>query len=144
MDRIDEEILRLLKENGRMTSSEISKQVHLSVPAVSERIRKLEESRVIERFTVKLGRQQIGLHLIAFIMVQLEKPEHVDGFRTTILQTDSVLECHHMAGSYDYMLKVALPGTRELEQLISETIKQVTGVAKTNTMIVLSSMKEEM
>ncbi|MED4582984.1 Lrp/AsnC family transcriptional regulator [Brevibacillus choshinensis] len=144
MDRIDEEILRLLKENGRMTSSEISKQVHLSVPAVSERIRKLEESSVIERFTVKLGREQIGLHLIAFIMVQLEKPEHVDGFRATILQTDSVLECHHMAGSYDYMLKVALPGTRELEQLISETIKQVTGVVKTNTMIVLSSMKEEM
>lgn len=144
MDRIDEEILRLLKENGRMTSSEISKQVHLSVPAVSERIRKLEESRVIERFTVKVGREQIGLHLIAFIMVQLEKPEHVDGFRATILQTDSVLECHHMAGSYDYILKVALPGTRELEQLISETIKQVTGVAKTNTMIVLSSMKEEM
>ncbi|KQL45689.1 transcriptional regulator [Brevibacillus choshinensis] len=144
MDRIDEEILRLLKENGRMTSSEIGKQVHLSVPAVSERIRKLEESSVIERFTVKLGREQIGLHLIAFIMVQLEKPEHVDGFRATILQTDSVLECHHMAGSYDYMLKVALPGTRELEQLISETIKQVTGVAKTNTMIVLSSMKEEM
>ncbi|QRG66350.1 Lrp/AsnC family transcriptional regulator [Brevibacillus choshinensis] len=144
MDRIDEEILRLLKENGRMTSSEIGKQVHLSVPAVSERIRKLEDTGVIDRFTIRLNRDKRGLHLIAFIMVQLERPEHVEGFRETILQTDSVLECHHMAGSYDYMLKVALPGTRELEQLISHTIKQVAGVAKTNTMIVLSSMKEEM
>lgn len=144
MDRIDQEIVRLLKENGRMTSSEISKLVHLSVPAVSERIRKLEESAVIERFTVKLGREQIGLHLVAFIMVQLEKPEHIPGFREMILKTDSVLECHHMAGSYDYLLKVALPGTKELERLISETIKQIAGVAKTNTMIVLSSMKEEL
>lgn len=143
MDRIDEEILRLLKENGRMTSSEISKQVHLSVPAVSERIRKLEEAAVIDTFTVKLNREKLGLHLLAFIMVQLEKPEHVEGFRETILQTESVLECHHMAGSYDYMLKVALPGTKELEKLISQTIKQAAGVAKTNTMIVLSSMKEE-
>lgn len=144
MDRIDEEILRLLTANGRMTSSQISRQVHLSVPAVAERIRKLEEAAIIERFTVKLGREQIGLRLLAFIMVQLEKPEHIAGFREMILQTDSVLECHHMAGSYDYMLKVALPGTRELEQLISETIKQIPGVVKTNTMIVLSTMKEEM
>ncbi|MDR7314466.1 Lrp/AsnC family transcriptional regulator [Brevibacillus nitrificans] len=144
MDHMDQEILQLLKNNGRMTSSEISRQVHLSVPAVSERIRKLEESAVIDRFTVKLNREQIGQQLLAFIMVQLEKPEHVEEFRKVILQSDSVLECHHMAGAYDYMLKVALPGTKDLERLISETIKQVPGVVKTNTMIVLSSMKEEM
>ncbi|RNB80429.1 Lrp/AsnC family transcriptional regulator [Brevibacillus nitrificans] len=144
MDQMDQEILQLLKINGRMTSSEISRQVHLSVPAVSERIRKLEESAVIDLFTVKLNREQIGQQLLAFIMVQLEKPEHVEEFRKVILQADSVLECHHMAGAYDYMLKVALSGTKELERLISETIKQVPGVVKTNTMIVLSSMKEEM
>ncbi|GED31416.1 Lrp/AsnC family transcriptional regulator [Brevibacillus centrosporus] len=144
MDHIDQEILQLLKNNGRMTSSEISRQVHLSVPAVSERIRKLEESAVIDRFTVKLNREQLGQQLLAFIMVQLEKPEHVEEFRKVILQADSVLECHHMAGAYDYMLKVALSGTKELERLISDTIKQVPGVVKTNTMIVLSSMKEEM
>lgn len=144
MDRVDEEILRLLKQNWRMTSSEISKRVHLSVPAVAERIRKLEDSGMIERFTVRLNREQTGLHLLAFIMVELERPEHIVGFRERILATDSVLECHHMAGSYDYLLKVALPGTRELEQLISQTIKQIEGVAKTNTMIVLSTMKEEM
>lgn len=144
MDRIDEEILKLLKENGRMTSSEISKHVHLSVPAVSERIRKLEEGQVIDRFTVRLNREQTGLHLLAFIMVQLEKPEHVAGFRAMIVQTPSVLECHHLAGEYDYLLKVALKSTGELEQLISEQIKRLEGVAKTNTMIVLSTMKEEM
>lgn len=144
MDLIDEQIVGLLRENGRMTSSDISKHIHLSVPAVSERIRKLEESGVIERFTVKLNREQVGQYLVAFIMVQLEKPEHIEGFREAILQTKSILECHHIAGSYDYMLKVALKGTGELERLIADTIKRVPGVAKTNTMIVLSTMKEEL
>jgi len=144
VDQIDKEIVALLRENGRMTSSEIGKHVHLSVPAVSERIRKLEDAQIIDKFTVRLNREQIGLHLLAFIMVQLEKPEHVPGFRQMIAETSSVLECHHIAGSYDYLLKVALKNTGELEGLISEQIKRVGGVAKTNTMIVLSTMKEEM
>lgn len=93
------------------TSSDISKQVHLSVPAVSE------------QFTVKLDREQLGLHLIAFVMVQIERPEHIDGFRETIMRADCVLECHHIAGAYDYLLKVALSGTAGLERFISETLK---------------------
>ncbi|EJL26770.1 Lrp/AsnC family transcriptional regulator [Brevibacillus sp. BC25] len=144
MDRIDEQILRLLRENARITSSDISKQVHLSVPAVSERIRKMEDSGLIRQFTVKLDREQLGLHLIAFVMVQIEKTEHIAGFRETVLQADCVLECHHIAGAYDYVLKIAVKGTADLERFISETLKQVEGVSKTNTMIVLSSMKEEM
>ncbi|MGG4443629.1 Lrp/AsnC family transcriptional regulator [Brevibacillus fortis] len=144
MDRIDEQILRLLRENARITSSDISKQVHLSVPAVSERIRKLEDTGLIKQFTVKLDREQLGLHLIAFVMVQIEKTEHIAGFREAIVQADCVLECHHIAGAYDYVLKVAVKGTADLERFISETLKQVEGVSKTNTMIVLSSMKEEM
>ncbi|MGG4456197.1 Lrp/AsnC family transcriptional regulator [Brevibacillus porteri] len=144
MDRIDEQILGLLRENARITSSDISKQVHLSVPAVSERIRKLEDTGLIKQFTVKLDREQLGLHLIAFVMVEIEKTEHIAGFRETVLHADSVLECHHIAGAYDYVLKVAVKGTADLERFISETLKQVEGVSKTNTMIVLSSMKEEM
>ncbi|WP_409175126.1 Lrp/AsnC family transcriptional regulator [Brevibacillus fortis] len=144
MDRIDELILRLLRENARITSSDISKQVHLSVPAVSERIRKLEDTGLIKQFTVKLDREQLGLHLIAFVMVQIEKTEHIAGFRETVMRADCVLECHHIAGAYDYVLKVAVKGTADLERFISETLKQVEGVSKTNTMIVLSSMKEEM
>ncbi|GED69205.1 AsnC family transcriptional regulator [Brevibacillus reuszeri] len=144
MDRIDEQIMQLLKENSRITSSEISKQVHLSVPAVSERIRKLEDCGIIDQFTIKINREQLGLHLIAFIMVELEKTEHIAGFRETILQTDSVLECHHLAGSYDYLLKVAVKGTAELEWLISDKLKRIEGVSKTNTMIALSTMKEEL
>lgn len=133
MDRIDEQILHLLRENARITSSDISKQVHLSVPAVSERIHKLEDTGLIRQFTVKLDREQLGLHLIAFVMVQIEKTEHIAGFRETVMQAECVLECHHIAGAYDYVLKVAVKGTADLERFISETLKQVEGVSKTNT-----------
>ncbi len=102
MDSIDRKIIELLKMNSRITSSEISRQIHLSVPAVSERIRKLEEGGIIQRFTVKLNREKSGILLVAFIMVQLEKPEHIPVFKELVLKDTRVLECHHIAGGYDY------------------------------------------
>jgi Lrp/AsnC family leucine-responsive transcriptional regulator len=144
MDELDRKIIGLLKQNSRMTSSEISRQIHLSVPAVAERIRKLEESGIIERFTLKLNREKFGLHLAAFLLVTLEKPEHIPRFKELVLSSDSVLECHHIAGSYDYLLKVAVPRMADLEELISHTLKTVAGVIKTNTLIALSTVKEEM
>lgn len=143
MDSIDQMIIQLLKRNSRMTSSEISKRVHLSVPAVSERIRKLEEREVIERFTLKLNREQMGLTLLAFVLVSLDQTEHIAGFRNTIVQSDQVLECHHLAGEYDYLLKVAVNGTKGLEDFISNTLKKISGVSKTSTVISLSTLKEE-
>ncbi|MFY0544986.1 Lrp/AsnC family transcriptional regulator [Brevibacillus sp. H7] len=144
MDGLDQKIMELLKQNSRMTSSEISRQIHLSVPAVAERIRKLEEGGVIQSFTVKLNREKSGILLVAFILIQLDKPEHITGFKEMVLQEKRVLECHHIAGGYDYLLKVAVANTGELEHLISHTLKNGAGVAKTNTMIALSTVKEEM
>ncbi|MEJ8543851.1 Lrp/AsnC family transcriptional regulator [Brevibacillus borstelensis] len=143
MDRIDEQILRLLKGNGRMTSSEIGKHVHLSIPAVSERICKMEERGLIEQFSVKINREKMGFHLLAFIMVQLEKPEHIQAFRTVIQEHEQILECHHIAGEYDYLLKTVSRSPSDLERLISDTVKQVKGVVKTSTLIALSTVKEE-
>jgi Lrp/AsnC family leucine-responsive transcriptional regulator len=144
VDQLDVKIVELLKQNSRISSSEISRQIHLSVPAVSERIRKLEEGGVIQSFTVKLNREKSGLFLLAFILVQLERPEHIPGFKELVRQDKRILECHHVAGGYDYLLKVAVSHTGELEDLISHTLKVGAGVAKTNTMIALSTVKEEM
>jgi Lrp/AsnC family transcriptional regulator, leucine-responsive regulatory protein len=143
MDQTDYQILELLKKNGRMTHSEIGKVIHLSLPAVSERVRKMEAAGCIEGFTVKLNRENMGKGLLAFIFVALERPEHIDSFRLAMQREASVLECHHLAGEFDYILKVATANTRELEELLSERIKRVPGIAKTNTMIALSTVKEE-
>lgn len=143
MDDTDRAILRELKENGRATSSEISKKVNLSIPAVAERIRKMEQAAIIERYTVKIGRKQSGQKLLAFIFVNIERNENIDTFRKSIIKHPNVLECHHMAGSYDYLLKVITEDTQSLERFLTEDLKKIKGVADTNTLITLTTLKEE-
>lgn len=143
MDAFDEEIIRLMKENGRITHSEIGKRIHLSLPAVSERIRKLEAAGWICGYTVRLNREAMGQGLLAFLFVTLDRPEHIAPFRKAMLEEGAVLECHHLAGNFDYLLKIAVSNTRELELLLSERIKTIPGVVKTSTMIALCTVKEE-
>lgn len=142
MDSIDLKIINVLKENSRLSTSEISRRVNLSIPAVAERIRKMEEADVIEKFTIKVNREKISYKLLAFIFVNIDKTENVEEFRKSIVQYDSVLECHHVAGEYDYLLKVLVEDTRSLEYFISNIMKKIKGVVKSNTLITLSTLKE--
>ena len=143
MDEIDIKILNHLKENARATASEISKQINLSIPAVAERIRKMEVSGAIEKFTIKINRAQQGYHLLAFIMVTIDKTENIMPFREEICQCPNVLECHHLAGPADYMLKVLVRNTLELEDFLMNKLKKIDGVVSSNTFISLSTLKEE-
>lgn len=118
--------------------------MNLSIPAVSERIRKLDEGGIIEKYTIKMNREKIDYRLMAFIFVNIEKSEYIDNFRKSIAQFNTVLECHHMAGEYDYLLKVVQNGTKELEDFITTKLKKIKGVHKTNTIITLSTIKEEL
>ncbi len=143
MDAIDYAILEELKENGRASASEISRKVNLSIPAVAERIRKLERAKVIEKYTIKINRNKMGKRLLAFIFVNIDKTEDIDDFRNEIVVYDCVLECHHVAGSYDYLLKVIAEDTQALESFLSKTLKKVKGVSGSNTIITLMTLKEE-
>lgn len=142
MDQIDTLILEAMKSNGRSTASEISKKVNLSIPAVSERIKKLEESNTIEHYTVKINRNLIGYKLLTFIFINIDQTSNVDDFREIIVQFPEVIECHHTAGEYDYLLKVLLKDTAELEYFISKKLKSIKGVQKSNSVISLSTLKE--
>jgi len=144
VDAVDLSIIRILKGNARATSSEISKTVHLSVPAVSERIRKLEEKGLISGYTLRMNREKLGLKLVAFIFVTLEGTADTQVFREAVMQQECVYECHHIAGSYDYLIKVVLEDTRALEEFISIALRNKLKVSRTNTNIVLSTLKEEL
>ena len=142
MDNIDTAILYCLKENGRVTASEISKKVKLSIPAVAERIRKLEQNSIIQKYTIKLDRWQTGQKLLAFIFVNIDKTEHINAFRSQITVLPGVLECHHLAGAYGYLLKVS--DTDALESFLTNKLKKITGVSSSNTFITLATLKEEL
>lgn len=143
MDLTDAKILDFLKLNSRITASEISKNVNLSIPAVSDRIKKLEESRIIEKYTIKLNREKMNYKLMALIFVTLEKPEHIEDFRNAVVNLKPVLEFYHLAGEYDYFLKVVVEDTKTLEDFLTNSLKKIPGIQRTNTVIVLSSIKEE-
>lgn len=143
MDTTDFNIIEVLKKNGRATSSEISKQVNLSIPAVSERIRKMEQSKIIEQYTVKINRQKAGYSLIAFVLVNIEKTKYIGQFRNEIITHSCILECHHIAGPNDYLLKVLVKDTSELEHYLTYVLKKIDGVTNSITLICLSTLKEE-
>ena len=85
----------------------------------------------------------MGLSLLAFVSVRVDGTANIQGFRDTVIKFSCVLECHHMAGEYDYLLKVAVKDTAALEHFLTGQLKTTQGVAGTNTQIVLATMKEE-
>jgi Lrp/AsnC family leucine-responsive transcriptional regulator len=142
MDRIDFQILNILQENSRTTLSEISKKINLSIPATSERIKKLEDSETIEKFTIKINRSKSGYKLLTIILVNINDTQHINNFRNEIIKYREVIECHHLAGEYDYMLKVLLKDTHELDYFLSHKLDMIKGVTKSNSIIILSTQKE--
>ena len=143
MDQLDDRILSALKENGRATASEISRRVSLSVPAVTERIRKMEQAGIIEKYTVRVNRKAAGYGLMAFIFVTIANAEHSVLFQERIVQSPSVLECHAIAGPSDYLLKVLVRDTEALDSFLTNTLRKAGGVANINTLIRLKTLKEE-
>ncbi len=143
MDEIDTAILNELKANSRAPTSEISKKVRLSIPAVGERIRKLEQAGIVERYTIKINRAKTDQRLLAFIFVNIDKTENIEDFRREIVSHRCVLECHHVAGAYDYLLKIVVDSTQSLEDFLTQVLKKMNGVASSNTIITLTTLKEE-
>ncbi len=140
MDALDREILGCLIENGRMSASEVSQRVKLSIPAVSERICKLEHSGVVGKYTAILDPVLMDRRLTAIAMVGMERPKYNEGFTSHVLAEPDVLECHYLAGDFDYALKIVTQDTASLEKLLNR-LKSVPGVQKTRTTVVLSSIK---
>lgn len=142
LDKVDQKILQELAANARITGAEIARKIHLSLPAVTERMRKLDKSGIIDRYTIRYKRELLGLKLLAFVQVWLEHAKASEA-KDFLVQLPEVLECHHIAGDYDLMLKVLVYDTAELETVLASKIKGQPGVTRTATTIVLSSYKEE-
>lgn len=142
MDKIDLNILKCLKENSRQTASTISQMINLSVSAVIERIRKMEQKGIIQKYTVVLDEKQMGNDLMVFISVRLEHPRYGETFAKEISMHPNVSECYYIAGDVDFLLKVVTDNPQSLEA-IHQGIKRMEGVGWTKTQYVLSTVKND-
>lgn len=143
MDAVDLRILDILQRDARVTQQEIAKRVRLSQPSVADRIRKLETRGVILGYFAKVDPMHLGKDITAFIGVGISHPKYFEQFGKRVLAIPDILECHRVAGSDSYMLKVRTENTRSLDRLLVQELRTIPGVYRTETTLVLSSIKED-
>lgn len=141
IDDIDVRILQLLQERGRIKRNEIAEDVGLSVPSVSERMKKLQERGVIDGYHAVVNPRITGYDISAFIRVMVDGSKHYDTFVKRASQMEQVQEVHSITGEGSHILRVLISNTSGLEKMLS-TIQGWPGVHGTSTSIVLSSYKD--
>ncbi len=143
IDQIDKKILEVLQREGRKKRNMLAEEVKLSLPSVSERLRKLEANGVIRGYGALVDQHKVGLDLTAFIFVISESSSHYAEIVERAMMHEEIMECHAVTGQGSHLLKVRTRNTASLEKILSQ-IQQWPGVKNTITDIVLSSPKESM
>lgn len=141
LDATDARILTLLQQDGRIKRSRIADEVGLSVPSVSDRMRKLEERGLISGYHAAVDARRLGLDVTAFIRVTISGSEFYDAFIDAVTALPEVLELHSVTGEGSHLLKIRVRNTQALERLLA-TVQRIPGVRGTQTSIVLSTQKE--
>jgi Lrp/AsnC family leucine-responsive transcriptional regulator len=141
LDDLDNKLLEILQLKGRTKRNELAEYIKLSVPAVSERLKKLEDHGIIEGYFAKVNRQAYGLDILAFIYVIMESSQHYKDLIKKVEHHRQILECHSVLGEGSHLLKVLVRNTEALEKLLGE-IQSWPGVISTKTTYVLSTIKE--
>ena len=142
LDDIDRTILEALQDNGHLSHAELSRMVGLAVSSVNERIRKLVQRGVIAGWNARLSPSALGLDLLAFVYVLIDRPENSPAFLELVAQLPEVQECHHIAADWNFLLKVRVRNTATFEALLTTRLKSVPGVVRTQTVITLTSHKD--
>lgn len=135
LDAYDRKILALLQENARLGFSEIGRRIHLTSPAVAERVRRLEEAGVIQAFGAKLNLRKIGYSFEAFINITVDSPEKLDAWAAA---HPEVLELHDTTGTHCALIRLALTSPEHLQTCL----KSLALIGRTSTSMVLSSKHE--
>ncbi|MDX1613109.1 MAG: Lrp/AsnC family transcriptional regulator [Candidatus Promineifilaceae bacterium] len=143
LDQKDHTLLSHLQRDARITNTELARRVDLSPPGLQRRVRKLEAEGVIDRYVTLVNREALGFDMLCFIQVTLQRhePEAIQQFKDLVQTMPEVLECFHITGEYDYLLKIVVRNRRHLEQFLVETLTPVPGMDKIRTSLVLREIK---
>lgn len=145
IDRIDRKILKLLQNDGRVTNVTLANTVGLSATACSERVRKLEKEGVIEGYYARINPAKLGANLMVFVEITLTRTsaDAFAEFSDAVRTTPEILECHLVAGDFDFLIKARVPDMPSYRKLLGETILMMPGVNESRTYVVMEEVKHE-
>ena len=141
LDDLDIKVLKILQKEGRTKRNELADAAGLSIPAISERLNKLEEKKIIEGYYAKLNRKAFGYDIMAYILVMMESSKHYKSLISHVDKLAQIIECHSVLGEGSHLLKAISKNTEALEKLLAD-IQSWPGVIATKTTFVLSTIKE--
>ncbi|WP_242015626.1 Lrp/AsnC family transcriptional regulator [Robertkochia marina] len=143
MDRTDRKILIALQQE-RQNTKEIAAKVGLSVTPTYERIKKLEQQGIIKGYVALLDREKIGKRVVAYCQVTLLKHQKglINTFEQEIQTFPEIMECHHVSGGFDFLLKIAVSDIKEFHQFINEKLSVLEGISNIHSSFVMNSVKE--
>jgi Lrp/AsnC family leucine-responsive transcriptional regulator len=143
LDRIDYKILRQLQNNARLTNTDLARSVNLSPTPCLERVRRLEADGYILKYVTLLNPQKLGAGVVSFIQVLLDRtnPDVFDRFKEQVGLCPEVMECHMVAGGFDYLLKVRTRNMLEYRDFLGQTLSQMSDIKQTHTYVVMEEVK---
>lgn len=144
IDQTDRKILQILQSNAKITNAQLSKEIGLSPAPTLERVKKLENLGIIKSYHATLDTEKVGLGVTTFVQVFLQnhKKSCLDAFVEKINKIHNVIECHHITGSCDFILKVIAADIQSYQKLMLEEISEIEEISNMQSMVILSTFKD--
>lgn len=144
-DQIDRKILRALQRNARITHKELAAQLDLSITPVFERIKKLERKGIIKHYAAILDPEKVEHGLTVFLQIKLQVHDHksIALLVDEVNRLDEIMECYHITGESDYLLKVLVKDMKAYEEFVVEKLTKIPGIANMTSCIVMSTTKQK-
>ena len=144
LDQTDKKILLLLQENSKSNIKEIALKIGLTQTPTYERIKRLEKFGVIKNYSAVIDKEKIGLQITVFCQVSLQahSNELIHKFETSIAKLDEIIECHHVAGNFDYLLKILVKDMKAYQKFLTNKLSALHPISNVQSNFVLSTTKE--
>ncbi len=144
LDEIDFKIIEILQKQGRITNAKLAAAVGLSAPPMLERVKKLERNGVIKSYRAIVDAKRMGRSFFVFAAVNLDIKalNEAASFEDSVKNMDEVLECHHIAGEIDFLLKINVPDQEHYKQFVIERLAKIEGINRIQSWVVLSTSKD--
>ena len=145
IDAIDKRIIQMLQKDGKMKIKEIANELNMTNTPVFDRIKRLEKAGVIKGYSTIVDKEKLGYHLVAFCSVTLEShhKEYLNQFVTDVKSLEEVFECYHIAGMFDYLLKIYVKDMVDYQIFITQKLASLPNIGRVQSSFVMTEVKYE-